>query len=210
MYVQQSRKSEHPCLSTVLLHRLASVVVDFKMVQLLLGLCTPSQDSRGSHPTGWRRAQPHPSTRSSLETWNSTDSQVATHPSRPRLTHLAQYEGVNEAIMARTIFCYLFVSAPWSDALWSLHSCSVCYWRLLYVSFSRPPLRMADSTLGRLYGIWFHCVHAHGPLEVCAISDALLLFSLCVGSKTARAVSLSCSVCFFPTVLGPRLVELSR
>ena len=31
------------------------------------------------------------------------------------------------------------------------------------------PYGMADSTLGRLYAIWFHRVHARGPLEVCAI-----------------------------------------
>ena len=83
------------------------------------------------------------------------------------ITSRAQYEGVKEAIIARTNFCFLFVSAPWSDSWWSPQLCSV--WQLLYVSSSRTPFGMADSTSGRLYGFWFHCVHAHGPLEVCAI-----------------------------------------
>ena len=36
------------------------------------------------------------------------------------------------------------------------------------------------------------------------------LFPLCVGNKTGRAILLSCSVVFFPFILGPRLVEQSR
>ena len=42
-----SRKSEQPCLGTVLARRPSTVVVDFKMVRLLSGLCRqarPSED----------------------------------------------------------------------------------------------------------------------------------------------------------------------
>ena len=60
-------------------------------------------------------------------------SKSITHPSRPVLAHLAQYEEANEAIIARTIFCYLLVSTPWSSLLWLLRLCCVFYWCFVYV-----------------------------------------------------------------------------
>ena len=74
------------------------------------------------------------------------------------LAHLAQYEEANVAIIARTIFCYLLVSTPWSSFLWLLRLCRVFYWCFVYVYPSRSPLGMAASTLGRLHGIFFHGV----------------------------------------------------
>ena len=68
--------------------------------------------------------------------------------------HLAQYEEAIEAIIARTIFCYLLVSTPWSSFLWLLRLCRVFYWCFVYVYPSRSPLGMAASTLGRLHGIF--------------------------------------------------------
>ena len=48
------------------------------------------------------------------------------------------------------------------------------------------------------------------PLYWCSWFVFVLLFWLfpvCVGNKTGRAILLSCSVVFFPFVLGPRLVD---
>ena len=64
--------------------------------------------------------------------------------------HFAQYEEANEAIIARTIFCYLLVSTPWSSFLWLLRLCCVFYWCFVVVYARRSPLGMAASTLGRL------------------------------------------------------------
>ena len=78
------------------------------------------------------------------------------------LAHLAQCEEANEAIIARTIFCFLLVSTPWSSFLWLLRLCCVFYWCFVYVYSSRSPLGMATSTLGRLHGIF-----SHGVPQIC-------------------------------------------
>ena len=65
------------------------------------------------------------------------------------LAHLAQYEKANEAIIARTIFCYRLVSTPWSSLLWLLRLCCVFFWCFVYAYSSRSSLGMAASTLGR-------------------------------------------------------------
>ena len=49
IYVQ--RKSEQPCLGTVLAHRPSTVVVDFKIGTLALWVLPPSKDFNLSHPT---------------------------------------------------------------------------------------------------------------------------------------------------------------
>ena len=74
------------------------------------------------------------------------------------LAHLAQYEEANEAIITRTIFCYLLVCTPWSSFMWLLRLCRVFYSCIVYVYPSRSPLGMAASTLGQLHGIFFHGV----------------------------------------------------
>ena len=60
---------------------------------------------------------------------------------------------------------------------------------------SRSPLGMAASTYGRLHGVCFHCVHAHGPLRCPLHGSVAVTFPQFLNQRLSRvrsAVELVC------------------
>ena len=122
------------------------------------------------------------------------------------LAHLAQYEEANEAIIARTIFCYRLVSTSWSSLLWLLRLCWVFFWCSVYAYSSRSPLGMAASTLGRLHGIMLIPLTPNGLIVFC---HDLLTYPYRPAGESLVLQTWLMSEPFAPDPLDERIVSLS-